>query len=130
MTHIYTSLQNGEFQCGGVAREQTGQVPTTSARKLRSVTQVRQLWQMVRLDGQGQFAQRMANSLWRLDLPGKLPTVLGDTLWQSYVTNLFYILFVQSKESSSVLSCDISSDNKYIVTGSGDKKASVYEVIY
>ncbi|KAH9392897.1 hypothetical protein TYRP_005990 [Tyrophagus putrescentiae] len=36
----------------------------------------------------------------------------------------------QSKESSSVLSCDISSDNKYIVTGSGDKKASVYEVIY
>ncbi|KAH9413035.1 TLE family member transcriptional corepressor groucho [Dermatophagoides pteronyssinus] len=36
----------------------------------------------------------------------------------------------QSKESSSVLSCDISSDNKYIVTGSGDKKATVYEVIY
>ncbi|XP_061451782.1 transducin-like enhancer protein 3 isoform X8 [Rhineura floridana] len=36
----------------------------------------------------------------------------------------------QSKESSSVLSCDISADNKYIVTGSGDKKATVYEVIY
>ncbi|XP_067839234.1 transducin-like enhancer protein 1 isoform X3 [Heptranchias perlo] len=36
----------------------------------------------------------------------------------------------QSKESSSVLSCDISVDDKYIVTGSGDKKASVYEVIY
>ncbi|XP_054160322.1 transducin-like enhancer protein 4 [Oppia nitens] len=36
----------------------------------------------------------------------------------------------QSKESSSVLSCDISSDDKYIVTGSGDKKASLYEVIY
>ncbi|UXI16103.1 Collagen type IV alpha-3-binding protein [Sarcoptes scabiei] len=36
----------------------------------------------------------------------------------------------QSKESSSVLSCDISTDNKYIVTGSGDKKATVYEVIY
>lgn len=36
----------------------------------------------------------------------------------------------QSKESSSVLSCDISSDDKYIVTGSGDKKATVYEVIY
>ncbi|XP_074060999.1 transducin-like enhancer protein 2 isoform X2 [Macrotis lagotis] len=35
----------------------------------------------------------------------------------------------QSKESSSVLSCDIS-DNKYIVTGSGDKKATVYEVVY
>uniref|UniRef100_A0A6Q2ZQR9 Groucho/TLE N-terminal Q-rich domain-containing protein n=1 Tax=Esox lucius TaxID=8010 RepID=A0A6Q2ZQR9_ESOLU len=36
----------------------------------------------------------------------------------------------QSKESSSVLSCDISGDDKYIVTGSGDKKATVYEVIY
>ncbi|XP_022620510.1 transducin-like enhancer protein 4 isoform X16 [Seriola dumerili] len=36
----------------------------------------------------------------------------------------------QSKESSSVLSCDISIDDKYIVTGSGDKKATVYEVIY
>lgn len=38
--------------------------------------------------------------------------------------------FFQSKESSSVLSCDISADDKYIVTGSGDKKATVYEVIY
>merc|ERR1719245_2435617 len=36
----------------------------------------------------------------------------------------------QSKEDSSVLSCDISSDDKYIVTGSGDKKATVYEIIY
>uniref|UniRef100_A0AAQ4QBE1 Groucho/TLE N-terminal Q-rich domain-containing protein n=1 Tax=Gasterosteus aculeatus aculeatus TaxID=481459 RepID=A0AAQ4QBE1_GASAC len=36
----------------------------------------------------------------------------------------------QSKESSSVLSCDISADDKYIVTGSGDKKATVYEVNY
>jgi len=36
----------------------------------------------------------------------------------------------QSKEDSSVLSCDISSDDKYIVTGSGDKKAIVYEIIY
>lgn len=36
----------------------------------------------------------------------------------------------QSKESSSVLSCDISTDDKYIVTGSGDKKATLYEVIY
>lgn len=39
-------------------------------------------------------------------------------------------ILLQSKESSSVLSCDISSDDKYIVTGSGDKKATVYEVIY
>lgn len=36
----------------------------------------------------------------------------------------------KSKESSSVLCCDISSDDKYIVTGSGDKKATVYEVMY
>ncbi|XP_055463572.1 transducin-like enhancer protein 2 isoform X3 [Psammomys obesus] len=36
----------------------------------------------------------------------------------------------QSKECSSVLSCDISRNNKYIVTGSGDKKATVYEVVY
>ncbi|XP_009467395.1 PREDICTED: LOW QUALITY PROTEIN: transducin-like enhancer protein 2 [Nipponia nippon] len=36
----------------------------------------------------------------------------------------------QSKESSSVLSCDISVNNKFIVTGSGDKKATVYEVVY
>ncbi|XP_047505920.1 protein groucho-like isoform X2 [Pieris napi] len=36
----------------------------------------------------------------------------------------------QSKESSSVLSCDVSSDDKFIVTGSGDKKATVYEVMY
>lgn len=47
---------------------------------------------------------------------------------------LFSVLYSfvshQSKESSSVLSCDISVDDKYIVTGSGDKKATVYEVIY
>ncbi|VVD04232.1 unnamed protein product [Leptidea sinapis] len=35
-----------------------------------------------------------------------------------------------SKESSSVLSCDISADDKYLVTGSGDKKATLYEVLY
>ena len=42
---------------------------------------------------------------------------------------IFNRLF-QNKESSSVLCCDISSDDKYIVTGSGDKKATVYEVMY
>ncbi|XP_014115388.1 PREDICTED: transducin-like enhancer protein 2 [Pseudopodoces humilis] len=36
----------------------------------------------------------------------------------------------QCKESSSVLSCDISVNDKFIVTGSGDKKATVYEVVY
>jgi len=32
-------------------------------------------------------------------------------------------------EQSSVLSCDISSDEKFLVTGSGDKKATVYEIV-
>ena len=41
----------------------------------------------------------------------------------------FAIIFLlQMSESSSVLSCDISTDDKFIVTGSGDKKATVYEV--
>ncbi|KIH45467.1 WD domain, G-beta repeat protein [Ancylostoma duodenale] len=35
---------------------------------------------------------------------------------------------LQAKESSSVLSCDIASDDSLIVTGSGEKKATVYEV--
>jgi WD40 repeat protein len=29
-----------------------------------------------------------------------------------------------------VLCCDVSTDDKYVVTGSGDKKATIYEVIY
>lgn len=46
--------------------------------------------------------------------------------WRTpYGANIF-----QSKETSSVLSCDISYDEKYIVTGSGDKKASLYEVAF
>ncbi|ESN94821.1 hypothetical protein HELRODRAFT_87650, partial [Helobdella robusta] len=46
--------------------------------------------------------------------------------WKApYGINLF-----QNKEQTSILCCDISNDNKYIVTGSGDKKATVYEVIY
>ncbi|CAF0863216.1 unnamed protein product [Didymodactylos carnosus] len=40
-----------------------------------------------------------------------------------------FLLF-QSKESSSVLCCDISADDRYILTGSGDKKATLYEVMY
>jgi groucho len=46
--------------------------------------------------------------------------------WRSpYGANL-----LQQKESSSVLCCDISSNDKYLVTGSGDKKATLYEVKY
>ena len=35
-----------------------------------------------------------------------------------------------NKETSSVLSCDVSIDDKYMVTGSGDRRATVYEAIY
>ncbi|KAI6226007.1 Transcription factor unc-37 [Aphelenchoides besseyi] len=37
---------------------------------------------------------------------------------------------VKTKEGTSVLSCDISADDKYIVSGSGEKRATVYEVSY
>eukprot|EP01135_Chromosphaera_perkinsii_P012328 Nk52_evm20s2635 gene=Nk52_evmTU20s2635 len=35
-----------------------------------------------------------------------------------------------NKEASSVLSCDLSVDDKYMVTGSGDRRATVYEALY
>uniref|UniRef100_A0A8C4Q6V6 Groucho/TLE N-terminal Q-rich domain-containing protein n=1 Tax=Eptatretus burgeri TaxID=7764 RepID=A0A8C4Q6V6_EPTBU len=49
---------------------------------------------------------------------------------QTLLTCYALPISLQSKETSSVLSCDISVDDKYIVTGSGDKKATLYEVIY
>lgn len=52
-----------------------------------------------------------------------------DNLLNAWRTPFGASIF-QSKESSSVLCCDISMDDKYIVTGSGDKKATLYEVIY
>lgn len=52
-----------------------------------------------------------------------------DNLLNAWRTPFGTSIF-QSKESSSVLSCDISADDKYIITGSGDKKSTVYEVIY
>ncbi|KAH9285531.1 Transducin-like enhancer protein 3 [Echinococcus granulosus] len=39
--------------------------------------------------------------------------------------NLFRV-----KESLSVLSCDISADDRHLVTGSGDRRASIYEINY
>ena len=53
-----------------------------------------------------------------------------STLFHYIVILIQCHFFFQSKESSSVLSCDISGDDKYIVTGSGDKKATLYEVIF
>ena len=58
------------------------------------------------------------------------PTKLNTFLFLYWSFNSDPASIFVSKETSSVLSCDISSDDKYIVTGSGDKKASVYEVIY
>lgn len=51
-----------------------------------------------------------------------------DNMLNSWRTPYGASIF-QYKESSSVLSCDISLDDRYIVTGSGDKKATVYEVL-
>lgn len=64
--------------------------------------------------------------------------VMSIDMFPGFLSKLYLLTFPhfcisvspQSKESSSVLSCDISVDDKYIVTGSGDKKATVYEVIY
>lgn len=62
--------------------------------------------------------------------PGRWFVSTGkDNLLNAWRTPYGASIF-QSKESSSVLSCDISRNNKYIVTGSGDKKATVYEVVY
>ncbi|TGZ65526.1 hypothetical protein CRM22_005835 [Opisthorchis felineus] len=37
---------------------------------------------------------------------------------------------LETKEAASVLTCDISPDDKFVVTGSGDKRANLYEVIF
>uniref|UniRef100_H2YVU1 Groucho/TLE N-terminal Q-rich domain-containing protein n=1 Tax=Ciona savignyi TaxID=51511 RepID=H2YVU1_CIOSA len=52
-----------------------------------------------------------------------------DNMLNSWRTPYGASIF-QHKESSSVLSCDVSLDDRYIVTGSGDKKATVYEVMF
>lgn len=50
-----------------------------------------------------------------------------DNLLNAWRTPYGASLF-QMNETSSVLSCDISAEDNFIVTGSGDKKATVYEV--
>uniref|UniRef100_A0A915N7R3 Groucho/TLE N-terminal Q-rich domain-containing protein n=2 Tax=Meloidogyne TaxID=189290 RepID=A0A915N7R3_MELJA len=37
---------------------------------------------------------------------------------------------IKTKEVSSVLSCDISEDDRFLLTGSGEKKASLYELSF
>ena len=70
----------------------------------------------------------MEDSIWCIDISGIfILSVLFEIL---FAKGPFLMKIFKSKESSSVLCCDISSDDKYIVTGSGDKKATVYEVMY
>ncbi|XP_051495882.1 transducin-like enhancer protein 1 isoform X2 [Apus apus] len=67
---------------------------------------------------------------WAASSPGKWFVSTGkDNLLNAWRTPYGASIF-QSKETSSVLSCDVSTDDQFIVTGSGDKKATVYEVIY
>ena len=51
------------------------------------------------------------------------------TLMYNEIMIVFYTYRCPKVQCSSVLSCDISVDDRFIVTGSGDKKATVYEVI-
>lgn len=79
--------------------------------------------------GEGQPAQRLAHALRSQHLPGEGWGSSGPGLLHPHHPHP-HPLSSQSKESSSVLSCDISINDKFIVTGSGDKKATVYEVVY
>jgi hypothetical protein len=117
--------RHGEFQRGSAPRHQARQVPVASARELRVESEIRRLREVVRFDGEGQSVERVENTVRCQHIPGMLFVFsVRRPSW------LFSFCVFQSKESSSVLSCDISADDKYIVTGSGDKKATVYEVIY
>lgn len=83
--------------------------------------------------GEGQPAQCLAHALWCQHLPGEQgEDERGGGLhpFCPHPLTLITASSFQSKESSSVLSCDISVNDKFIVTGSGDKKATVYEVVY
>ena len=57
-------------------------------------------------------------------LTGGKDTVLN--LWHSPTGQQL----VSRRENSSVLSSDISQDDQYIATGSGDKKTTFYEILY
>eukprot|EP01117_Protostelium_nocturnum_P019733 TRINITY_DN8624_c0_g1_i1.p1 TRINITY_DN8624_c0_g1~~TRINITY_DN8624_c0_g1_i1.p1 ORF type:complete len:632 (+),score=127.72 TRINITY_DN8624_c0_g1_i1:174-2069(+) len=46
--------------------------------------------------------------------------------WRSPVGSSLF----QCRENNSILCCDISSDDNFLVTGSGEKHATVYQVMY
>ena len=54
----------------GASHAETGQVPVALARVVRVVVEIRRHGQMVRVDWQRQFVERLAHSLRRFHLPG------------------------------------------------------------
>ena len=54
----------------------------------------------------------------------------GKDSWINGLRSPWGASLFRSKESLSVLSCDISMDDRHLVTGSGDKRATIYEIIY
>jgi groucho len=52
-----------------------------------------------------------------------------DLKWVAWKSLDCETLF-QQDENSSILSCEISRDGRFIVTGSGENNANVYEVLY
>lgn len=62
---------DGELPRGGATRLEAGQVSAAFTRKLRAVAEVCRLWQMVRLDGQGQPAERLAHTIRCQYIPGE-----------------------------------------------------------
>lgn len=55
---------NGELSGWSFARDETGQISIAFARELRALVAVRYLWKVVRIDREGQFVERLADSLW------------------------------------------------------------------
>uniref|UniRef100_A0A183C0Q8 WD_REPEATS_REGION domain-containing protein n=1 Tax=Globodera pallida TaxID=36090 RepID=A0A183C0Q8_GLOPA len=76
---------------------------------------------------------------WRAGACSKLAG--GDLIWQWFVSTgrdnavncwrtPYGYRLLNSKENDSVLCCDISRDDRFLLTGSGDKTASLYELSF
>lgn len=62
---------NGELERGSVARHKAGQVPVASARELRAESEVCGVRKVVRVDGQGQPPERLADAVRCFDIPSE-----------------------------------------------------------
>ena len=87
---------HGELERRSSARHETRQIPAALARVLRVVSAICLVRQMVRLHRQGQFAQCLAHSLRRIDIPStytfyQIHVALSSVI---YFTNwlLFFVL--------------------------------------